>query len=115
MIILNKDNFKQEIFQEDIKTIVYFWGTSCEFSRMMTPYIDEVEEKYCDKYKFCKINVDKEPAISTMYGIDTTPTVLLLDCGDICARAIGVLMPKDIIDELGLESENTPEEEQEEQ
>ena len=50
-----------------------------------------------------------------MYGIDTTPTVLLLDCGDICARAIGVLMPKDIIEELGLESENTPEEEQEEQ
>ena len=115
MIILNKENFKKEVFQEDILTIVYFWSPDCQFCRMMGPYVDEIEEKYADKYKFCKVNVSKDPEsiIACMYNVDTTPTLLMLDCGDVVAKAVGVLMPNDIIAELDLDEKNLPTEEHE--
>ena len=110
MIIVNRNNFKQEVFQEDVAVFVYFWSPDCQFCRMMGPYVDEIEEKYTGKYKFCKINIanDSEYFIAQLYKVDTTPTIVLFDKGDEVARAVGVLMPKDIIDELDLDEKNLP-------
>ncbi len=114
---VDKNNFKQEVFQEDEKVILYIWADDCEYCRMMRPYIEEVEEKHEDKYKFCKLNKAKDEGfvVAAIYGVFTTPTTLLLDCGDVLARATGIMMPNLLIKELGLQDEvdkeKAPEEE----
>ena len=108
---VDRNNFKQEIFQEDEKVILYIWADDCEYCRMMRPYIEEVEEKYEDQYKFCKLNTreDAGVAIAALYGVDTTPTTLLMDCGDVLGRATGMMMPVELIKALGLPSEEEEE------
>lgn len=93
-IIINEQNFENEVINSDKPVIVDFFATWCGPCKMLAPIIAEIAEEYSDKVKVCKIDVDEVPALATRYGIQSIPTVMLFKNGEIAETAIG-FRPKD--------------------
>jgi len=52
--------------------------------------IDELAVQYQGSVKIGKVNVDENPELSTKYGINAIPTLLLFKNGEIVERFQGV-------------------------
>ena len=92
-IILNKDNFENEVLKSDMPVLVDFWAAWCGPCKMLAPTIAELAEEYEGKVKVCKYNIDDDASIAIKYGVASIPTVLLFKEGDVVNKSIG-FVPK---------------------
>ncbi len=56
---------------------------------MLSPIIDEIAVEYEGRVKVGKVNVDDEPALANMFGIESIPTVMVFKGGKIVNTALG--------------------------
>ena len=92
-IILNKDNFENEVLKSDMPVLVDFWAAWCGPCKMLAPTIAELAEEYEGKVKVCKYNIDDDASVAIKYGVASIPTVLLFKDGDVANKTIG-FVPK---------------------
>lgn len=88
-VILNATNFEEEVLNCDKPVLVDFWATWCGPCRMIAPLISQLAEKYGDKIKICKANVDENAELATSYGVSSIPTLLIFKNGEVVAQRIG--------------------------
>ena len=88
-ITLTNANFEQEVLQSDIPVLVDFWASWCGPCKMLSPIIAEIAEEYDGKVKVGKVNVDDEPALANMFGIESIPTVMVFKEGKITGTSLG--------------------------
>ena len=90
MAVLNltKENFDETIAQG--VTLVEFWATWCGPCRMMNPIIDALAEKYADRAKVGKVNVDEQEELVVRFGVMTIPTILVFKDGQEAGKRVGV-------------------------
>jgi len=77
IITLTKDNFKKEVYQNDIPVLVQFHSIGCSVSRMMQTVLEEIAQKNSAKVKVGKVDIEKEDALSYLFDIKQTPTLIL--------------------------------------
>ena len=99
-IIVNDDNFKQEVLESDSPVLVDFWAEWCGPCKMIAPMIGEVAEEYKGKLKVCKLNVEEAPKTSSDYSIMNIPTLLVFKNGEQVDRITGVLPKNDLISKI---------------
>ncbi len=78
-------------------------------SHLVEPVLDEVAEACNGTAKILKINVDDNPDLGTIYGIQSVPTLVYFFNGTIHARIVGMASPKAVLAKLNsLTQGNTP-------
>ncbi|MFN6130191.1 MAG: thioredoxin [Planctomycetota bacterium] len=82
--------FGTDVLQSDHPVLVDFWAPWCGPCRQIAPLIDELAQQYAGSVKIGKVNVDENPELSTQYGINAIPTLLLFKDGKIVERFQGV-------------------------
>ncbi|MFN9437683.1 MAG: thioredoxin [Planctomycetota bacterium] len=82
--------FGTDVRQSDHPVLVDFWAPWCGPCRQIAPLIDELAQQYAGSVKIGKVNVDENPELSTQYGINAIPTLLLFKDGKIVERFQGV-------------------------
>jgi thioredoxin 1 len=92
-------NFEDEVLKSTLPVLVDLWAPWCGPCRMVEPVVDKLAEKYDQRFKFCRLNVDQNPQTATSYQIMSIPTLLFFKDGQIADRVIGavperVLEPK---------------------
>jgi len=95
---VNGNNFKQEVLESTIPTLVDFWASWCMPCRMLAPTIVKLAEENQGKLKVCKLNTDENQNIAAQYGIQGIPTLIVFKEGKEVARTVGV-MPKEKLQE----------------
>lgn len=70
--------------------LVDFWADWCMPCRMLAPVIEQLSERYADRVSFAKVNVDDEPDLAERYGVQSIPTVLLFNGGQLIDTNIGL-------------------------
>lgn len=85
-----------EFVKNNPKVVVDCWAAWCAPCRMLTPIIDELAEEKAD-VKFAKLDVDKNRAIPSRYGILSIPTLLYFKDGQLVDKTLGAL-PKQAIE-----------------
>ena len=84
-IILNEQNFEQEVLESEIPVLVDFWAEWCGPCKMQGPIIDEVAEEFKDnnQIKIVKLNVDDNNAIAQEYQVMSIPTLKIFKAGKV--------------------------------
>ncbi len=86
--LLNQDTFKQKIFDYENNTewnyngdhpaVIDFYADWCGPCKTLAPIIDDLSTEYEGKVDFYKIDTEKEPELSTMFGIRSIPSLLFI-------------------------------------
>lgn len=77
IVTLTEDNFQTEVLDDPGLIIIDFWAEWCQPCKMMAPVFAELNGEE-DKVKFCKVNVDEQPNLASMFGIDSIPTLAVV-------------------------------------
>jgi len=89
-VILTDSNFKDEIAKYPI-LLVDFWAPCCGPCRMVSPIIEQLAREYSGRVAFGKVNVDENQMISSSYGIQSIPTMMIFKSGKAVDTMIGAL------------------------
>jgi thioredoxin 2 len=93
---IGEKDLNREVLRETLPTAVDFWAPWCGPCRMMGPILDDIARSYTGRIKVVKINSDENPGISTKYGIQGIPTLILFRDGKEVDRLVGAA-PKEHI------------------
>lgn len=93
MLNLTSENFKKEVEEYNGLVVIDLWATWCGPCRMLAPVLDEIETEMPD-VKFCKINVDDEPALARLFKVESIPMVAIVKDNTFLDVSIGYV-PKE--------------------
>ena len=98
-LIINKENFQQEVIQSDKPVLLDFWAPWCGPCRMVLPLVEEIAEERAD-IKVGKVNVDEESELASRFGVMSIPTLVVMEKGQILSRAVGAKSKSAILELL---------------
>jgi thioredoxin 1 len=96
-IIINNENFYDEVVMSDIPVLVDFWATWCGPCKMIAPILSEIANEYAGKVKIAKVNVDDNFELSNEFGIQSIPTLMLFKNGEVVNTIIGFREKEEIV------------------
>jgi len=89
----------QKILAGDKPVLIDFFATWCGPCKMMTPVVEELSKELGGSMHVLKIDVDQHEELSEQYRIQSVPTFLLLDKGEIMWRKSGVISKNILFEE----------------
>jgi len=63
---------------------------------MMPPILKELKEKVGDAVTILKLDIDRNPAVASAYGIQSVPTLMVFRDGQVKWRQSGVMRADEI-------------------
>lgn len=96
VIDVKKSNFQEEVISADKLVLVDLYATWCTPCKALAPVLEELADKYADKIKVVKVNVDEEESIAAKFGIASIPTVIFFKNGQTAASFVGLRSASEI-------------------
>jgi thioredoxin 1 len=85
-----------EIIKGKKPVLVDFSAEWCGPCKMMPPILKEVKDKLGESVTILKIDIDRNPAVASAYGIQSVPTLMVFRDGEIKFRQSGVMQANQI-------------------
>ena len=95
------NNFEGHI-NGDKPVIVDFFAEWCGPCKLMSPVLHELKEQVGDRATILKIDIDKVPYYTQLYGVMSVPTLIIFKKGNIVWRKSGVAPAKEILQHLNM-------------
>lgn len=81
-------NFQNEVIESEIPVLLDFWAEWCGPCRMLAPSVEAIANERED-IKVGKINVDNEQKLAMTFGIDSIPTLIIVNGGSVAGKLVG--------------------------
>ena len=86
---VDNKNFKSEVMDSDVPTVVDFWAEWCGPCKMIGPSLEELSDEMAGKVKITKLNIDENPDLAAQYGVRSIPTLLIFKGGEPVGMQVG--------------------------
>ena len=90
-------NFEQEVLKSPQPVLIDFWAAWCGPCKALAPVVDEVAQAHNGKIKVVKMDVDKNAATPSRYGVRGIPTLLFIKDGSVRDTLVGYV-PREAIE-----------------
>jgi thioredoxin 1 len=87
-ITLTDYNF-DEMTRKYNNLVVDFWAPWCGPCKMVSPIIDQLAHELGGKIVFGKLNVDENPTVANIFGIQSIPTLMIFKDGNAIDGVMG--------------------------
>jgi thioredoxin len=97
---INEPEFETEVLRSAQPVLVGFlaeWSKPCQ---LMEPVLDEVAGACNGSAKICKVNVDDNPDLGTIYAVQSIPMLIFFFNGTVRAKIVGMVSAKAILAKL---------------
>ncbi|CAI9429147.1 Thioredoxin [Candidatus Ornithobacterium hominis] len=85
-------NFNQEIFESEEPILLNFYADWCQPCQVMKSLISRLTKERGDsRGKICKVNLDANPQIASMFGVRSVPNLLFIHKKKVHLRQTGLL------------------------
>jgi thioredoxin 1 len=81
--------FAEEVLASTVPVIVDFWAPWCKPCDTIEPHLVGIAEKYRERVRLVRMNIDENLAVPGRYGVLSLPTVMLFREGDARATVYG--------------------------
>ena len=82
--------FARDVLAAAEPVLVLFYSPTCPYCRMLSPVIDELAVKFEGTALIARLNTTVNPVVSSQYGIQGVPSLLLFREGKLLKRMVGV-------------------------
>ncbi|MDP2931631.1 MAG: thioredoxin [Chloroflexota bacterium] len=84
-------SFEQEVLKSTLPVMVDLWAPWCAPCRMIAPTVEKLAEKYDQKVKFCRLNIDDNPKTPAQYRVMSIPTLMFFKDGKVLDTVVGAV------------------------
>ncbi len=100
VVLLNSDNFDQEVYQAGVPVLVDFTATWCVPCKVVDPIVESLAPEMAGRAKIAKLDIDESPDIYRGLGVNGVPHVLFFKDGKEQDRIVGVHARETYVDYL---------------
>jgi thioredoxin 1 len=86
---MGKTSFR-ELIQSDIPVLIDFYADWCGPCKAVAPILERVKSELGKQVRIVKIDVDRNQAIAQKLQVQSIPTLMLYQAGELKWRAAGV-------------------------
>jgi len=107
-IQITESNFEIEVLNSTEPVIVDFYADWCGPCKMIAPALEEIATDLQGKVKIGKVNVDEQSALAQRYSVQSLPTLLYFQDGEVVNQLIGAASKKVILGKLESAANTAP-------
>lgn len=92
---VTSENFQTEVLDDPGLILIDFWAEWCQPCRMLAPAFEELNREE-PQVKFCRVNVDEQGELAQMFGIESIPTLAVVQDRHTLTGSVGLRSKEEI-------------------